>query len=176
MAATGLGCSVAPRLGRGDPDHSVRDTEARVPDRVGTPVLRGAGAGGNHTPARASASSTLGVFAEFETNLRRKRQLDGIAKAKAAGISKGRPASIDAARVRGLKAQGLERGRDRQGPPHRPGERLQGTGGRRMSWPSWSGRADLSQRRPLRLTRRAFCIRARALEVKVDALLTKEGA
>jgi DNA invertase Pin-like site-specific DNA recombinase len=49
----------------------------------------------------------LGVFAEFETNLRRERQLEGIAKAKAAGIYKGRPASIDGARVRELKAQGL---------------------------------------------------------------------
>jgi DNA invertase Pin-like site-specific DNA recombinase len=49
----------------------------------------------------------LGVFAEFETNLRRERQLEGIAKAKAAGIYKGRPASIDSVRVRELKAQGL---------------------------------------------------------------------
>jgi DNA invertase Pin-like site-specific DNA recombinase len=49
----------------------------------------------------------LGVFAEFETNLRRERQLEGIAKAKAAGVYKGRPASIDAAQVRGMKAQGL---------------------------------------------------------------------
>jgi DNA invertase Pin-like site-specific DNA recombinase len=49
----------------------------------------------------------LGVFAEFETNLRRERQLEGISKAKAAGIYKGRPASIDASRVRELKAQGL---------------------------------------------------------------------
>ena len=49
----------------------------------------------------------LGVFAEFETNLRRERQLEGIAKAKAAGVYKGRPASIDAARVREMKAQGL---------------------------------------------------------------------
>ena len=32
----------------------------------------------------------LGVFAEFETNLRRERQLEGIAKAKAAGVYKGR--------------------------------------------------------------------------------------
>jgi DNA invertase Pin-like site-specific DNA recombinase len=31
----------------------------------------------------------LGVFAEFETNLRRKRQLEGIAKAKAASVSRG---------------------------------------------------------------------------------------
>jgi DNA invertase Pin-like site-specific DNA recombinase len=43
-------------------------------------------------------SALLGVFAEFETNLRRERQLEGISKAKAAGISKGRQASIDAAR------------------------------------------------------------------------------
>jgi DNA invertase Pin-like site-specific DNA recombinase len=49
----------------------------------------------------------LGVFAEFETNLRKERQLEGIAKAKEAGVYKGRPASIDAARVRELKAQGL---------------------------------------------------------------------
>jgi DNA invertase Pin-like site-specific DNA recombinase len=42
----------------------------------------------------------LGVFAEFETNLRKERQLEGIAKAKAAGVYKGRPASIDADRVR----------------------------------------------------------------------------
>jgi DNA invertase Pin-like site-specific DNA recombinase len=48
----------------------------------------------------------LGVFAEFETNLRRERQLEGIAKAKAAGVYKGRPASIDEARVREFKAQG----------------------------------------------------------------------
>jgi DNA invertase Pin-like site-specific DNA recombinase len=48
----------------------------------------------------------LGVFAEFETNLRRERQLEGIAKAKAAGVYKGRPRSIDSARVRELKAQG----------------------------------------------------------------------
>jgi hypothetical protein len=47
-----------------------------------------------------------GVFAEFETNLRReRRQLEGIAKAKAAGVYKGRPPSIDSARVREMKAQ-----------------------------------------------------------------------
>jgi DNA invertase Pin-like site-specific DNA recombinase len=36
----------------------------------------------------------LGVFAEFETNLRRERQADGIAAAKNKGIYKGRPPSI----------------------------------------------------------------------------------
>ena len=48
----------------------------------------------------------LGVFAEFETNLRRERQLEGIAKAKLAGVYKGRPASIDADEVRQLKSSG----------------------------------------------------------------------
>ena len=37
----------------------------------------------------------LGVFAEFENNLRRERQLDGIKKAKAKGVYKGRVATID---------------------------------------------------------------------------------
>jgi DNA invertase Pin-like site-specific DNA recombinase len=49
----------------------------------------------------------LGVFAEFETNLRKERQLEGIAKAKAAGVYKGRPATIDLTQVRAMKAQGL---------------------------------------------------------------------
>jgi DNA invertase Pin-like site-specific DNA recombinase len=49
----------------------------------------------------------LGVFAEFETNLRRERQMEGIAKAKAAGVYKGRRVSIDVLRVRKLKADGL---------------------------------------------------------------------
>jgi DNA invertase Pin-like site-specific DNA recombinase len=47
------------------------------------------------------------VFAEFETNLRRERQFEGTAKAKAAGVYKGRPPSIEASRVRELKEQGM---------------------------------------------------------------------
>lgn len=51
----------------------------------------------------------LGVFAEFETNLRRERQLEGIAKAKAAGVyaGKGRPASVPAERIREMQANGM---------------------------------------------------------------------
>src|SRR5215467_15638857 len=49
----------------------------------------------------------LGVFAEFETNLRRERQLEGIAKAKAAGVYRDRKPSIDLAQVEKLKAEGL---------------------------------------------------------------------
>ncbi len=69
----------------------------------------------------------LGVFAEFETNLRRERQLEGIAKAKAAGVYRGRKPSIEPAQVRELRAQGgARRHGDRQGARHRPGERLSG--------------------------------------------------
>ena len=58
------------------------------------------------TAAGKAFLDMLGVFAEFETNLRRERQMEDIAKAKAAGVYKGRPASIDAAQVRELKASG----------------------------------------------------------------------
>lgn len=59
------------------------------------------------TAAGKAFLDMLGVFAEFETNLRKERQLEGIAKAKAAGIYKGRKASIDVAKVRELKAAGV---------------------------------------------------------------------
>ena len=50
----------------------------------------------------------LAVFAEFETNLRRERQLEGIRAAKARGVYKGRKPSIDPAEVRRLReAEGL---------------------------------------------------------------------
>ena len=48
----------------------------------------------------------LGVFAEFETNLRRERQLEGIADAKARGVYKGRKPSVDVAKVKALHAEG----------------------------------------------------------------------
>ena len=41
----------------------------------------------------------LGVFAEFETNLRKERQMEGIAQAKTNGVYKGRKPSIDRAEV-----------------------------------------------------------------------------
>jgi hypothetical protein len=46
----------------------------------------------------------LGVFAEFETKLHRERQMEGVAKA--AGVYKGRPPSIDPAVVKRLKEKG----------------------------------------------------------------------
>ncbi|RCS21439.1 recombinase family protein [Phyllobacterium salinisoli] len=45
----------------------------------------------------------LGVFAEFETNLRRERQMEGIAAAKARGVYKGRRRQLDAAEIRRLR-------------------------------------------------------------------------
>jgi DNA invertase Pin-like site-specific DNA recombinase len=47
----------------------------------------------------------LGIFAVFETNLRRERQLGGIAAAKARGVYRGRKAQIDPAAVRQLREQ-----------------------------------------------------------------------
>ena len=59
------------------------------------------------TAAGKAFLDMLGVFAEFETNLRKERQAEGIAKAKAAGIYKGRPPSINVMKVRELKKNGL---------------------------------------------------------------------
>jgi len=47
----------------------------------------------------------LGVFAEFETNLRRERQREGIAAAKARGVYRGRKPSIDPAEVQRLRVE-----------------------------------------------------------------------
>ncbi len=59
------------------------------------------------TAAGKAFLDMLGVFAEFETNLRKERQLEGIAKAKAAGVYKGRKPSVDVLQVRALKEEGI---------------------------------------------------------------------
>ncbi|KXV40745.1 integrase [Gluconobacter japonicus] len=52
--------------------------------------------------------SLLGVFAQFETELRRERQLEGIAKAKKEGVYKGRKANWERIeQVFNLKRQGI---------------------------------------------------------------------
>ena len=56
------------------------------------------------TPAGKCFLDMLGVFAEFETNVRRERQLEGIAKAKAKGVYKGRPKKIDDGKIKALRA------------------------------------------------------------------------
>ena len=58
------------------------------------------------TAAGKAFLDMLGVFAEFETNLRRERQAEGIAKAKARGVYKGRKPVIDASEVKRLKSLG----------------------------------------------------------------------
>jgi DNA invertase Pin-like site-specific DNA recombinase len=57
------------------------------------------------TSAGKAFFQMLGVFAEFETNLRKERQLDGIAKAKASGVYKGRKPSINVDEVKRLRDQ-----------------------------------------------------------------------
>jgi DNA invertase Pin-like site-specific DNA recombinase len=49
----------------------------------------------------------LGVFAEFETNMRKERQTEGIAKAKAEGRYTGRKKTIDDGEIRRLKQEGV---------------------------------------------------------------------
>lgn len=59
------------------------------------------------TAAGKAFLDILGVFAEFETNLRKERQLEGIAAAKAKGVYKGRPKSLPLDEVKALLAGGL---------------------------------------------------------------------
>ena len=49
----------------------------------------------------------LGVFGEFETNLRKERQMEGILKAKEKGVYKGRKPSVDVQKVKELRDTGL---------------------------------------------------------------------
>ncbi|MDF2496293.1 recombinase family protein [Sphingomonas sp.] len=65
-------------------------------------------------PGMCTTSSTgkllLGVLAsiaEFEADIRRERQREGIERAKAAGVYKGRKPTVDVAAVRALRNQGL---------------------------------------------------------------------
>jgi DNA invertase Pin-like site-specific DNA recombinase len=59
------------------------------------------------TPEGKCFLDMLGVFAEFETSLRKERQMEGISKAKAEGKFKGRPPSIDKNRILELKESGM---------------------------------------------------------------------
>ncbi len=49
----------------------------------------------------------LGSFAEFETDLRKGRQREGIDRAMAAGVYRGRPPSVGIDQVTALKAEGV---------------------------------------------------------------------
>jgi DNA invertase Pin-like site-specific DNA recombinase len=66
----------------------------------------------------------LGVFAEFETSLRRERQMEGVTAAKPKGVSKG-PSTIDRRgqdqRAHGRGLRGVRRGQE---AVHRTSQRL----------------------------------------------------
>lgn len=49
----------------------------------------------------------LGAVAAFETDIRKERQREGIDRAKAAGVYKGRKPSVDVGAVRQLRDQGI---------------------------------------------------------------------
>jgi len=57
------------------------------------------------TPAGTAFLQMLGVFAQFETAIRKDRQAEGIAKAKAEGRYKGRKPTVDVEAVRALSAE-----------------------------------------------------------------------
>lgn len=58
------------------------------------------------TSAGKAFLQMLGVFAEFETSIRKERQLEGIAKAKTAGAYKGRKPSVPVEEIKRLAADG----------------------------------------------------------------------
>ena len=59
------------------------------------------------TAAGKAFFDMLGVFAEFETNLRRERQVEGIAAAKQRGVYRGRLPRIDMETIKHRLAMGL---------------------------------------------------------------------
>jgi DNA invertase Pin-like site-specific DNA recombinase len=58
------------------------------------------------TAAGKAFFDMLGVFAEFETNLRRERQAEGIGAAKKRGVYHGRPPKIDLTEIARRLKQG----------------------------------------------------------------------
>lgn len=60
------------------------------------------------TAAGKAFLDMLGVFAEFETNLRKERQAEGIEAAKARGVYKGGKPRIDPEAIRKLAADGVK--------------------------------------------------------------------
>lgn len=58
------------------------------------------------TPTGRLMFNMLGAIAEFETDLRKERQLEGIAKAKEEGRYKGRPVTVDGEAIRAALAAG----------------------------------------------------------------------
>ena len=99
---------------------------------VRTLKAKGAGLRATEQPIDTSTAAgtcfldMLGVFAEFETNLRRERQLEGIAKAKAAGVYKGRPRLNRCRAGAEDEGRGHAANRDCEGTKNRSGISLPG--------------------------------------------------
>ena len=92
------------RVSTTDQDLSIQEAALKA---AGCEIIRAEKRSGTSTAAGKCFLDMLGVFAEFESNLRKERQLEGIKVAKANGVYKGRKPSIDAAEVRRLAADGV---------------------------------------------------------------------
>lgn len=62
---------------------------------------------GEHSPMQKLMLSMMGSFAEFERSMIKERQAEGIAKAKAKGVYKGRVKTVDDDAIRAEIADGL---------------------------------------------------------------------
>ena len=92
------------RLGRSTRDvlNLVHELEQRGASlRVIEPAVDTSG------PMGRMVLTVLGMVAEMELGFIKERQAAGIAKAKAEGVYRGRPAKIDHERIKQLKAQGI---------------------------------------------------------------------
>jgi len=109
---------VLERIGKGDTLVVVRiDRLARSMQDLQTIVARltakGAHLAATEQPVDTSTAAgkaffdMLGVFAEFETNLRRERQAEGIKAAKRKGVYRGRPPKIDMGQVQAKLSAGI---------------------------------------------------------------------
>jgi DNA invertase Pin-like site-specific DNA recombinase len=98
-------------------------------DVVRTLKVKGASLKATKQPIDTSRRDMLGVFAAFETNLRRERWLEGIVKTKAEGVYKGR--RCVGRRGETARDEGARRaaGRYHQRSRHWPGEHLAGVRG-----------------------------------------------
>ncbi len=83
-----------------------RIIERLTAKRVGFRCLNQSGVDTDTSTGRLMLA-VLGAVAAFENDIRRERQMEGVQKAKAAGKYRGRPASIDPARVKELRDTGM---------------------------------------------------------------------
>lgn len=83
-----------------------RTIEELIQEGVGFRCLQQGGVDTSSSTGKLTLS-ILGAVAEFENDIRRERQRDGIERAKKRGVYKGRKRSINVNRVHQLKASGV---------------------------------------------------------------------